>query len=159
MCGPKFFWEGVISSGDGFTFTKFGAYHGGSGLTKKGFSFCFEFREILGGIRYLSFLMRKKNDSEMKMCCMWGRHEKKILNFYFLTCKTRRAQLWGAVAAPLISRKITPMLIIHTSANWTHVIKAAAAATFEGCGKNRNKPLNCGMTRKPFLSSWYGSRV
>ena len=38
-------------------------YYGGRAacnLTKKGFNFCLEFREIWGGIRYLGFLMRKK---------------------------------------------------------------------------------------------------
>ena len=73
-------------------------YYGGRAacnLTKKGFNFCLEFREIWGGIRYLGFLMRKKKrqwDEDVHVRSA----QKKILNFYFLTCKTRRAKLWGA---------------------------------------------------------------
>ena len=103
-------------------------YYGGRAacnLTKKGFNFCLEFREIWGGIRYLGFLMRKKKRQWDEDVHVRSAQKKSSISIFWHA--KPGVQNFGVpvVAATLISRKITPMLIIHTSANWTHVIKGS----------------------------------
>ena len=154
MCGPKKKSEMEWFLPD-LPFQNFVLWRQPLVTSQKRVKFCLEFREILGGgIRYLGFLMRKKNDSEIKKMCMWGRHEgkkKSSISIFW------HAKLWGAVRCSYVDFTKN-----YPNAHNSHVCKLntrykrqrlAAAATFEGCGKNRNKPLNCGMTRKPFLSS------